>query len=156
MTLAASRGQQLPRSLGRIANTLETLGLRDRCLGVLGRNNADTVLVYAAAIIAGVDVVLLNVHLSPREVAYLLEDSGADAVWTSPDLIQTATEAVGVTMPVLASGEDSMWARSIEASAPVLPPLDGRAGRESSCTHREPLDSRRPSSCEHPSTSRCP
>lgn len=116
--------------LGRIANALETLGLRDRCLGVLGRNNADTVLVYAAAIIAGVDVVLLNVHLSPREVAYLLDDSGADAVWTSPDLIDTATDAVGVTTPVLSSGEDSMWARSIEASAPVLPSLDSRAGRE--------------------------
>ncbi|HEY0448702.1 AMP-binding protein [Actinophytocola sp.] len=61
-----------------------------RRVAILAENSVETLLAHAAATLAGLSVVPVNFHLTAAEVAYLLTDSGAQAV-----LVDGRTAAVG-------------------------------------------------------------
>ena len=70
----------------RMANALLEFGFPSESrLGVLGDNGGDTLLVYAAAALAGVGAILVNFHQTVEEIEYVLRDGGARAIWASPE-----------------------------------------------------------------------
>lgn len=108
--------------VSRTANALLDLGFTDRSrLGVLGTNCGETVLIYAAAALAGVGTILMNFHSTSDEVEYMLQDGGASAIWASPDCLATATRAAARTGVRLLADGPGWWTDRI-AGAPDLPP----------------------------------
>ncbi len=90
-------------------------------LGVLGTNCGETVLTYAAAVLAGVGTILINYHSTAGEVEYMLLDGEATALWASADCLATATvaaESQGVRLLTEGSG---WWTSRVE-KAPASPP----------------------------------
>ena len=73
--------REVYRRVNRLANGLYDLGLRkgDR-VGLMLKNCKESLDIYLALIKAGLVRVPINVRLSPPEVAYMLQDSGAKAV----------------------------------------------------------------------------
>jgi acyl-CoA synthetase (AMP-forming)/AMP-acid ligase II len=92
-------------------------------LAVLGENSCGTMLMYAAAVLAGVGTILVNSHLTVDEVQYLLDDGAAHAIWSSPEFLATATEAAGPRrLLVLADVEDAgRWSFRVEQAQRRLP-----------------------------------
>ena len=77
--------------LNRAVNAIGELDLGpDRRLAVLADNSVETVLAHLGALLAGASSVPVNFHLNVDEVAYILEDSGAQALFVGP-----STAAVG-------------------------------------------------------------
>jgi acyl-CoA synthetase (AMP-forming)/AMP-acid ligase II len=71
-----------------------------RRVAIMAHNSVDTVLAYLAALHAGLSVVPVSFHLTAREVAYILGDSGAAAVLcdaTSRAAAGAAAQQAGVT-----------------------------------------------------------
>lgn len=104
----------------RMSNALLDLDLpRGSRLAVLGDNSAETLLVYAAAVVAGVGTILVNYHLTTDEVQYLLEDGAAQAIWSSREFLPQATAAAGNRgIHVLADTRDSgSWTSRVEAAS---------------------------------------
>src|SRR5882757_7444825 len=64
-----------------------------RRVAIMAHNSVDTVLAYLAALHAGLSIVPVSFHLTAREVAYILGDSGAAAVLCDADSRAAATEA---------------------------------------------------------------
>ena len=66
-------------------------------LAVFAENSAETLLIHLAALLAGVSSVPVNFHLTAEEVAYILSDSRAQALFVGPE-----TEAIGLEAARLA------------------------------------------------------
>lgn len=69
----------------------ETVGPGKR-FGVLSKNSIEYLVLYFAASRAGAIPVPLNVRLAPREWEYILNDSGADLLLSSAELVDRANE----------------------------------------------------------------
>jgi acyl-CoA synthetase (AMP-forming)/AMP-acid ligase II len=101
----------------------------DRRVAVMASNSVDTVLAYLGAMHAGLSVVPISFHLTAREAAYILGDSGAGAVLCDAAARAAATEAAvqAGDLPVFSWDEDrddgSCWAKLLASSADA-PPLD--------------------------------
>src|ERR1700687_532354 len=54
-------------------------------VAVLADNAAETLLCHLGALLAGVSSVPVNFHLTAEEVAYILTDSGAGALFVGPE-----------------------------------------------------------------------
>lgn len=92
-------------------------------------NRVELVELVTAALFCGVWITPANWHLTAAELAFILEDSGARALFVDPDHEQTAREAVtraGVDVPVLVAGAE-LDARLEGVSAAPFPG-DGPAG----------------------------
>jgi acyl-CoA synthetase (AMP-forming)/AMP-acid ligase II len=103
--------------LAKLSNALLELDLPPGSrLAVLGENSCETMLIYAAAVLAGMGTILVNSHLTADEVQYLLDDGAAHAIWSSPELLATATEAAGSRrLLVLADVEDAgRWSSRVQ------------------------------------------
>jgi long-chain acyl-CoA synthetase len=110
--------EQVSSAAGALLDLEFTAGSR---LGVLGTNCGETVLAYAAALLAGVGTILINYHSTADEVEYMLLDGGATALWASADCVPTATiaaESQGVRLLTEGSGP---WTSRLE-NAPPSPP----------------------------------
>ncbi len=110
-----------------MSNALVELGLpRGTRLAVLGENSNETLLVYAAAVLAGVGAILVNNRLTTDEVQYLLDDGAAEAIWSSPETLPTATAAAGRRgLLVLADAANTGgWPSRVERASPIRPPGD--------------------------------
>lgn len=108
----------------RMSNALVELDLpRGTRLAVLGENSTETLLVYAAAVLAGVGTILVNYHLTTDEVHYLLEDGAARAIWSSPDCLSTANAAAeDLGLLVLADADDmGRWPSRVAAASTARP-----------------------------------
>jgi long-chain acyl-CoA synthetase len=99
----------------------------ERRVAILAGNSAQTLLAYAACTLAGISAVAVNCHLTAGEVAYLLSDSGADAVLADAagaDTARAAADLAGVG-PVVAWGGPALPARVLDwadwASDPAEP-----------------------------------
>ena len=77
--------------LNRVVNALDGLDLGpDRRIAVLAENSVETVLAHLGGLLAGASTVPVNFHLTADEVAYILEDSGAQVLFVGPE-----TAAIG-------------------------------------------------------------
>jgi long-chain acyl-CoA synthetase len=110
----------------RIARLLRgELGLRpDDHAAVLMGNRLELVEITLAAVQAGIWITPINWHLSPREMAYIVEDSGARVVFSDARFETTAREASAAH--VLLAGEELDAALASASDEPM--PLDGPAG----------------------------
>ncbi|MET0181753.1 MAG: AMP-binding protein [Caulobacterales bacterium] len=78
--------RELTEAVTRGANALRAMNLPSPPrVGIYASNSVETVIAYLAALRAGVSSVPINFHLTPEEAAYILEDSGAGAIFVGPE-----------------------------------------------------------------------
>jgi len=115
-------------AVARTARALRSVLGPDGRLAVVGANRAETVVVYAGAVLAGVPAILVNHHLSADEIAYLLGDGDATAVWASPEHVDVASRAAATLgLPVLTEDASGTWRAAVDAADSSPTPLDGPA-----------------------------
>jgi long-chain acyl-CoA synthetase len=110
------------------ADTLLEFGFGARRLAVIGSNCSETVIVYAAALVAGVGTILVNYQSTAEEVEYLSVDGGASAIWSSPEYLsvaQVAADRIGI--PVLSIPGPHISTSRIEQTPVGSPPLNRSA-----------------------------
>src|SRR4051794_35672241 len=62
-------------------------------VAVFAHNSVETITAYLAALLAGVSSVPVNFHLTAEEVAYILQDSGADTLFVGPETLEVGRAA---------------------------------------------------------------
>ncbi|MGW0036507.1 acyl-CoA synthetase [Gordonia sp. NPDC003376] len=89
----------LDRRSIQLGNALRSAGLRDGdVVALLSTNNAEVFVVYWACLRSGLYLTPVNTHLSPEEIAYIVDDCGARGLIVSSDLAESAAAArVGCT-----------------------------------------------------------
>jgi len=120
--------------LNRAANGLHQFDLGDqRRVAVFAENAVQTGLANLAGLIAGASVVPVNFHLTADEVAYILGDSDARALFAGPETLDRAIAAAAQSSvhTVVAWGcadQNPMgwqdWDSWLAASDPAEPPGD--------------------------------
>jgi long-chain acyl-CoA synthetase len=121
--------------LNRAANALHGLSYGARRVAVFAPNSAETVLAYLAGLEAGVSTTPVSFHLTAGEVAYILKDSQASALFVGPETLAAGLAAaaeVGLATvigwrcpptPALIAWEDWLAAASDAAPPADVPPL---------------------------------
>jgi long-chain acyl-CoA synthetase len=117
--------QALDELCDRVAGGLHTLGVRpgDR-VSLYSPNRWEWVVAYHAALRAGAVVNPINVMLTPEEVAFVLNDCGAAAIFTSGDraqVIHHLTREVPTLRRVISFDDDFGDLLSSPAGAPDIP-----------------------------------
>ena len=85
---------ELDRVLDRAVNLLHSLDLGpERRLAVFAENSAETVIAYVATALAGASAVPVNFHLTPDELAYILEDSASTLLLVGPETAERGLQA---------------------------------------------------------------
>lgn len=80
--------------LNRVVNALCAMDLgAHRRVAVLADNSVETVLAHLGGLLAGASTVPVNFHLNADEVAYILADSGARALFVGPTTATVGVEA---------------------------------------------------------------
>jgi long-chain acyl-CoA synthetase len=110
----------------RIASALTALPLpHDQRIAVLGENDAATLLFYSGALLAGFGTIMLNQYLTVPEIAYILEDGEARAIWADAGRASLARDAVvGLSDVILIGPDDATWQRAINGASTTPPALD--------------------------------
>lgn len=151
MTFAADRGDtpalrgpdldltwnQVDAWLRPVVNAMLRLDLgAERRLAIVAQNSAATLLTYVAATLSGSSAVAANFHLEPDELAFVLRDSRARAVFTDAATLPRATEAarlagIDVVVPDSLSwaGSDNSEPPTSHAPRPTLVYTSGTTGR---------------------------
>ena len=97
----------------RLANGLNRMGIgRDGKVAVLHPNCHVFMEAYYGAAMIGAALVPINYRLSPREVAYILEDSESQILIASPEFKQTVDEVLARargTPEILLSGKGGSY-----------------------------------------------
>lgn len=82
----------------KIARGLHDVGLRKGdVIALLSDNAAEAFEVYWAALRSGLYIAAINFHLTPEEAAYIVNDSGAKALFASAAVGELAEAVVGLT-----------------------------------------------------------
>ena len=129
---------ELDRMMNRAVNLLHTLDLGpERRLAVFAENSVETVVAYVAAALAGASAVPVNFHLTPDELAYILEDSASALLLVGPETAQRgllATEATSNATgrpPIAVMGwrcsdhpKVSSWEKGLALASAEPPPID--------------------------------
>src|SRR6185312_16312569 len=122
--------RELDDASTRVAHALHALGLvkGDR-VAAFGKNSDAYVLLWLGVQKAGLVHVPINFALAGRELAYLVRQSGARAVFADRAL-RPAVEACGVAVEILGSLRDGEGARDVLAMARTgeVRPLDVAIG----------------------------
>ncbi len=85
---------ELDRVMNRAVNLLHSLDLGpERRLAVFAENSVETVIAYVATALAGASAVPVNFHLTPDELAYILEDSAAALLLVGPETAERGIQA---------------------------------------------------------------
>lgn len=93
----------LERRVRRIASGLGALGVRPgTCVALLMRNDAAFLEVSYAVMRLGAHAVPINWHFKSEEVAYVLADCGAKALFAHRDLLAAVADAVPADLAVFA------------------------------------------------------
>jgi long-chain acyl-CoA synthetase len=83
---------ELEENSRRLAHRLREQGFRrGDVIGLLAGNDVRVFEVYWAAQRTGLYVTAINKHLGPDEIRYILEDSGAEALFVGPGIGEAAT-----------------------------------------------------------------
>lgn len=86
--------RDLTDAVNRGANALLAMQLRSPPrIGIYAGNSVETAIAYLAALRAGVSSVPINFHLTAEETAYILEDSGASALFVGPETAEKGLAA---------------------------------------------------------------
>ncbi len=121
---------ELWAALAPATNALAALDLGPQGrVAIMARNSTGTALAYLAALHAGLSVIPVSFHLTPREVAYILGDGKAGAMLVdthSEAVAREACESVGV--PLLYSWEDTPSRADDEPSSWDVLVAKGAAG----------------------------
>ena len=89
---------EVNETLNRATNALMSMLPGDgRRVAVFAENSAETLLIHLACLLAGVSSVPVNFHLTAAEVAYILSDSGAEALFVGPETAAVGLEAARLT-----------------------------------------------------------
>jgi long-chain acyl-CoA synthetase len=109
--------------VARVASALAALGFpRERRIAVLGDNEAATLLFYAGALLGGYGVIMLNQHLTAPEIAYILDDGDAQAIWTDAVHTELGRQAVHDLPDVSVIGpEVRVWAEACDTASTTPP-----------------------------------
>src|SRR6266508_1546205 len=118
--------------LNRVVDGLRSLDLGpDSRVAVLAENSVETVLAHLGGLLAGASTVPVNFHLNADEVAYILRDSGAKALFVGPETAATGLEAarragVRVVIGWRVEGEPDVksWEEWLAAASSDEPPAD--------------------------------
>ena len=90
--------QEVDDTLNRAVNGLLDLDLgEDRRIAVFAENAIETGLANIAGLLAGASVVPVNFHLTAKEVAYILNDSGARVLFADETTLARAQEAASAS-----------------------------------------------------------
>ncbi len=105
VTMAASGRtltyRQLDDRSAQLASALHRLGLRKGdVIALLSDNAAEALVVYWAALRSGLYITVVNWHLAPAEVAYIVEDSTAQVLIASAGVSTLAEQVVGLVAGV--------------------------------------------------------
>ncbi len=119
------------RTVNRVANALRAIELGpDRRVAVFARNSAETVLAHAGIIHAGCSPVPASFHLTAPELAYILADARAAAVFVGPENAEVGAEAARIAGVPLVVGwrchSDAVtpWPEWLAAASDDDPPSD--------------------------------
>jgi len=123
---------ELDRTLNRAANALISAPWSGRRrAAVLARNSAEAVIAYLGCLHAGVSAVPTNSQLTADEVAYILEDSGAEFLFVDAETAAAGLAAarrvggalvIGLGAPVMAGV--TPWEDWLAAASEADPPED--------------------------------
>ncbi|WP_342249006.1 long-chain-fatty-acid--CoA ligase [Sphingomonas sp. OTU376] len=86
---------ELDRRVSQVANGLAAEGQRQDRVALIGRNSGAQVELLMGAIRAGQIALTINWRLTPAEMAYILEHSGAARVFVDTEFLATAQAALG-------------------------------------------------------------
>ncbi|MEY2626526.1 MAG: hypothetical protein RJB08_285, partial [Actinomycetota bacterium] len=130
---------ELNSAINRVVNNLKPRDLGpNRRIAVYSENSLETALAHMAALHAGLSSVPVNFHLNAEEAAYILNDSGTRLLFTGPENLARAIEAVAqlsTPIPIVvwrASGALPTGVESFEAlmaSTSDAEPIDDVAPR---------------------------
>ena len=85
---------ELDRMMNQAVNLLHTLDLGpERRLAVFAENSVETVIAYVATALAGASAVPVNFHLTPDELAYILDDSASALLLVGPETAERGIQA---------------------------------------------------------------
>src|SRR5438876_6703752 len=86
--------QALDEALWRTANAVLATDLGpDHRIAVFAENAVETVVAHLGGLLGGASTVPVNFHLTAPEVAYILEDSGAELLLVGPETAERGVEA---------------------------------------------------------------
>jgi long-chain acyl-CoA synthetase len=89
--------RELDAVLNRAANAMRGAVDGRRRIAVFAPNSAETAIAYVAGIEAGVSTVPVSYHLTPRELEYILSDSGASVLLVGPETAEVGIAAARET-----------------------------------------------------------
>ena len=129
---------EFDRVMNRAVNLLHSLDLGpERRLAVFAENSVETVIAYVATALAGASAVPVNFHLTPDELAYILEDSASALLLVGPETAERgmlAAKAVSSTTgdkPIAVMGwrcsehhEVGSWEQRLALAPDKPPPTD--------------------------------
>ncbi|GAB2649452.1 AMP-binding protein [Prescottella soli] len=108
-------------AVNRIANALRAIALGpERRVAVFARNSAETILAHAGIVHAGCSPVPASYHLTAPELAYVLEDSRAAALFVGPENAVVGAEAARLAGVPLVVG----WRRPDDDPTGGITPWD--------------------------------
>lgn len=135
-------------SSNRLTRAFRSAGLVEGdVLAIASKNCAQYLIVYFAALNAGLSVVPINWHLSDSEIAYILRDSGAKVIVVHGELSPRAHESIRVnacTAALFLSIQSVAGYQNIEtfagemSTAPLSEPARGRLLAYTSATTGRP------------------
>jgi acyl-CoA synthetase (AMP-forming)/AMP-acid ligase II len=123
---------QINDILNRVVNSLGEMDLgTDRRVAVLAENSVETVLAHLGGLLAGASTVPVNFHLNADEVAFILRDSGAQALFVGPGTAAIGLDAARrVGVPVVigwrieGAHDETSWEEWLAAASPAEPSPD--------------------------------
>ena len=87
--------RELNATINRLVNNLKPRDLGpNRRIAVYAENSVETALAHMGALHAGLSSVPVNFHLNAEEAAYILNDSGTRLLFTGPENLARAVDAV--------------------------------------------------------------
>ncbi|WP_153504941.1 fatty acyl-CoA synthetase [Cumulibacter manganitolerans] len=117
---------ELDAAISRVAGYLAELGLQPgERVAAYGQNSDAFAILYFACGRAGMVHVPMNYALTGDELAYLIDDSGASAIFVDPHLEQYV-DALDDVPPIrrsITEGPDSVLARAGSGDVPTPPPV---------------------------------
>lgn len=115
---------ELNATINRLVNNLKPRDLGpNRRIAVYAENSVETALAHMGALHAGLSSVPVNFHLNAEEAAYILNDSGTRLLFTGPENLERAVDAVAqlpVPIPVVVWRAEGSLPAGVESLESLL------------------------------------